>query len=937
ILQDIVKFPSLASALKSAEGANLAVSDLFNRVVIRGGKGRLVLQDIDGNVLIQTSNNLQGAYTDEPPWLESILDGSIAYHFQILGQNQEYFTFQMSIPVTYDSGIAGVLSAEITVDLSQILVTQALNKNVAFRISQEQRTIYTEFGHIEIAREHSINLDSPALTFTYITDDGPLRAEARYLRNTILTVLLIGLAISFILFALLGYRSLVNNDKTLKMKRSIWLAYAVPILVGVIGVGASIAALLIILNIQKSSLELKLIADSKATVQSLREKVNTNLHTLDFIRAFYDASSEVSRLDFKIFSLPLLESSQNIQAVEWAPHVQHNNRGQYELQARRDGIADFGFTEEDKNGQLVASKNQADYFPVYFVEPLIGNEQAVGFDQSSNDKRFSAMLQARDSGQKVATANVILGQGTGSQVGILLFYAIYNNVLPMVDVESRQSQLRGFVVLVLKTEDMIRSSMSYEQYQQTMLVQDITEANSIDVIFGAALENSAFSRSEILEVAGRSWQVTTYSNLFQTSIWWVSWLVFISGIVFTGLIVVVLVNLIRRREVVELLVAKRTAELRVLSSTVAHSNDVFIITEAHDLNLSDGGPRITYVNDAFTRLTGYLSKEAIGNTPSMLQGPKTDRNELDKMRIALENGETYLGEVINYSKSGEEYWVEVNLSALKDIEGNITHFAAVQRDITGRKQAQKEREQMVAQLIDSNEELERFAFVCSHDIQEPLRMICSFSEKLENHIAKTLELDEKGAKYLHFVTDGATRAQVLVTDILAYSSIATSTQQLEDVKVDDFIKIIKVNMQNSLQDNGGCITYDPLPTLRGNKTQLFQLFQNLINNGMKYCQTDTPPQVHISVKDAGELWQFAIKDNGIGIEQRHLKKIFEVFQRLHRKSQYAGTGVGLSICKKVVERHGGSIWVESEKGTGSTFYFTLLKPTLTEERDETKH
>ncbi|MBL4630429.1 MAG: hypothetical protein JKY14_04485, partial [Paraglaciecola sp.] len=152
ILQDIVKFPSLASALKLAEGANLTVSDLFNRVVIGGEKGQLVLQDIDGNVLVQTSNNLQGAYTDEPPWLESILDGSIAYHFLLLGQNQEYFTFQMSIPVTYDSGIAGVLSAVITVDLSRILVTQALNKNVAFKISQEQRTIYTEFGHIEIAR-----------------------------------------------------------------------------------------------------------------------------------------------------------------------------------------------------------------------------------------------------------------------------------------------------------------------------------------------------------------------------------------------------------------------------------------------------------------------------------------------------------------------------------------------------------------------------------------------------------------------------------------------------------------------------------------------------------------------------------------------------------------------------------------------------------------
>jgi light-regulated signal transduction histidine kinase (bacteriophytochrome) len=178
------------------------------------------------------------------------------------------------------------------------------------------------------------------------------------------------------------------------------------------------------------------------------------------------------------------------------------------------------------------------------------------------------------------------------------------------------------------------------------------------------------------------------------------------------------------------------------------------------------------------------------------------------------------------------------------------------------------------------------------------------------------------------VTDGAVRAQALVVDILAYSSIGTDTQLLEDVVGEDLINVVKDNMQNVLLENGGGITCDPLPILRGNKTQLFQLFQNLINNGMKYRKLDTPPKVHVSVKDAGDCWQFAIKDNGIGMEQRHLKKIFEVFQRLHRKSQYAGTGVGLSICKKVVERHGGIIWVESEKGVGSTFYFTLLKPNL---------
>jgi PAS domain S-box-containing protein len=637
---------------------------------------------------------------------------------------------------------------------------------------------------------------------------------------------------------------------------------------------------------------------------------------------------------------------------------------------------------------------------------------------------------------------------------------------------------------------LVREVIGYKLDGHSLFIQDITEANAPDTIFGVAPDTPLFLRTETIDVASRSWRVTAYATLSQAPFWWISWLVLVCGVAFTALIVVGLVNLIRRRELVEWLVEQRTAELRILSSTVANSNDVFIITDAHDLNKENGGPKIIYVNEAFTRLTGYSSKEALGNTPNMLHGKNTDNKELDQIRSTLKKGEIYTGELINYNKAGKEYWIDVNISPLKDQSGEITHFSLVERDITGRKQAQqerehtqkelerllekiyesnefndaimsssnhliiatdanglvtylnqasenglgytsaevvgvhspalwhdtnevvqrasvlsselecsvepgfdvfilkaqqdgqdtqdwtitrkngmsftgsltvtcmrnsygeitgylgviediteriqaqREREHMVDKLMESNEELERFAFVCSHDLQEPLRMIRSFSEKLQTHIADTLEHDEKGKKYFHFVTDGAARAQVLIADILAYSSISSDTQKRVDVAGGRLIDVIKENMQNSLLETGGNITYDALPTVNGNKTQLFQLFQNLINNGMKYCKLHTPPQVHVSVKDAGECWQFAIKDNGIGMEQKNLTKIFDVFQRLHRKNQYAGTGVGLSICKKVVERHGGCIWVESEKGVGSTFYFTLLKATLIEGNNE---
>ena len=236
---------------------------------------------------------------------------------------------------------------------------------------------------------------------------------------------------------------------------------------------------------------------------------------------------------------------------------------------------------------------------------------------------------------------------------------------------------------------------------------------------------------------------------------------------------------------------------------------------------------------------------------------------------------------------------------------------------------EKEREKFIEKLTDSNEELARFAYVCSHDLQEPLRMVRSFSELLQAHLADDLKDDAKGQKYFKFVIDGAARAQLLITDILSYSSISSDTQMLECVSLEELVSVIQKDM---LDTSSGIITADALPAIHGNRTQLYQLFQNLISNGLKYQKPDAEPHVYISVKNNEQFWLLTFKDNGIGMEERHLKKIFDVFQRLHGKKQYAGTGVGLAICKKVVERHNGEIWVESEVNVGSTFFVKLLKP-----------
>ncbi len=305
--------------------------------------------------------------------------------------------------------------------------------------------------------------------------------------------------------------------------------------------------------------------------------------------------------------------------------------------------------------------------------------------------------------------------------------------------------------------------------------------------------------------------------------------------------------------------------------------------------------------------------------------PEDKDNTLSILDAHLENKTPYDVEYRFRCENGEYVWLHAKGQAIWDENNSPVRMAGSVEDITYQKNADIERDKLMAKLADSNEELEHFAFVCSHDLQEPLRIIRSFSELLQLHLAETLQHDEKGQRYFNYMIDGAARAQILISDILAYSRIDRDTQPLESVNVMELIDIVKQSLQSNDKNSSANIEYDQLPTVHGNKTQLYQLFQNLINNGIKYQLKDAQPHIYIKVKDLSTHWQFEINDNGIGIDGRYQQQIFEVFKRLHGHGEFAGTGVGLAICRKVVERHGGEIWVDSEKGEGATFYFTLLK------------
>jgi light-regulated signal transduction histidine kinase (bacteriophytochrome) len=259
------------------------------------------------------------------------------------------------------------------------------------------------------------------------------------------------------------------------------------------------------------------------------------------------------------------------------------------------------------------------------------------------------------------------------------------------------------------------------------------------------------------------------------------------------------------------------------------------------------------------------------------------------------------------------------LSPLESADGTLVTAAI--RDITTRKKAEADLLQKVEELNRSNEELGQFAYIASHDLQEPLRMVASYTQLLSKRYKG--KLDSDADDFISFAVDGASRMHRMIQDLLAYSRVGTKGKDLLDASSDEALQQALMNLRGAIEDSGALVTHDPLPAVMADEMQLIQLFQNLVGNAIKYQQPGVP-RVHVSaVKNGGKKWIFSVQDNGLGIDSQYFEKIFGMFQRLHKREEFAGTGIGLAICKKIVERHGGSISVESELGRGSTFSFVL--------------
>lgn len=323
-----------------------------------------------------------------------------------------------------------------------------------------------------------------------------------------------------------------------------------------------------------------------------------------------------------------------------------------------------------------------------------------------------------------------------------------------------------------------------------------------------------------------------------------------------------------------------------------------------------------YLNHAYLELFGYEdATELVGKSWHSLYIAEDVKRLKNEIFPLLAQEQSWRGEAIAIRKDGSTFAQEISLTLMED--GTIV---SVCRDITQRKQTEQQLKQLNADLLFSNQELGQFAYVASHDLQEPLRKIRSFAELLSERYQD--QLDDVADRYISYITNGAIRLQGLIDDLLSYSRVSQAELNVQETNLEVLLQQVTSDLETLIEARGAIISMDPLPTVLANPIQIQQLFQNLLSNAIKYCQAEVP-KIHIGITQAHGTWTIAIKDNGIGIDPQFSERIFVIFQRLHNRNTYTGTGIGLAICKKIIERHGGQIWVDSQEGQGSTFFFSL--------------
>lgn len=588
----------------------------------------------------------------------------------------------------------------------------------------------------------------------------------------------------------------------------------------VVGVGLiiTVGSFLLVKQWGQDRLQARFEATASVYQALFSARINLYISEIETIRRLFNSSNWINRDDFRSFVEPILVRFPDIQALELIPRVPNGRRLAHELAAHDDGLKDYQIREKPAQGKMVKATRRDVYFPVFYVEPISGNEAVIGFDIASDAARLATLEEARDSGRSVATGRITLFQDTERENGFLIFVPIYRLGFGYLSIAERRENLEGFAIGVFRVGDTLEEVLyNLESDLVNILILDQSAPaenrflyyRSWDVSHKpptglteiAAVGPNIPQYTTDFEVAGRRWsmQVSASPKYLAKHSQWQSWAVLFTGLALTAALMAYLI-VIRRNAATEARTAKRTAEL-------------------------------------------------------------------------------------------EE-----------------------------RKKTEVQLRQYTLKLKQANRELEEFSYVASHDLQEPLRTVISYSKLLEQDVGE--DLSEEAREDLRFIREATERMRNLIKDLLELSRVGRKDSYNKSVDLGECMKLVMDNLRTRTEKTGGTVEYQNLPLVLGNQREMISVLQNLVGNALKF-HGEEPPHIKVSARKLDDRWEISVADNGIGISEDYVDKIFAPFKRLHGAANYDGTGIGLAIVRKILEHHGGEITVDSIPDEGTTFRFTL--------------
>ena len=718
----------------------------------------------------------------------------------------------------------------------------------------------------------------------------------------------------------------------------------------VVGSLLNLAVLLILRNQEERTARAAFEGGAQMRFDDLEASVHQSLDNLDAVAGFFNSSRSVDRAAFNRFTTTLLERDNALQALEWSPRVTSQGRRGYELAGRKNGFPSFQFTEKNDQGGMVAAAERPEYFPVFYVEPLRGNERAVGYDLASNPARRAALMRAVESGESAATEPIILVQEKENQPGFLLFRSIYQPGADLSTAELRRAVLHGVVLGVFRVEDIVhRAAMEHGGSTRiTITIADVDSAGKrvpMSPKTQALPEGPSFETGRVIAVAGRSWEVLARPALhYYQPNRWTSWIIFLAGVLLTCAVAAYLRLLQTRTAEIEQVVATRTRQLNAALDKLGSVNNELQKSRARYQKLVDLSPNaiivgenkaITMANQSALQLFRLTSSQPLlGHRLRELVCP-CFRAETDEAIEPLyqTTGQSPLREAQILCSDGSAVDIEFAASSFFD-ENGVT-IQTILRDISERKRAEAELLRAKEQAEAASRAKSMFLASMSHEIRTPMNGVIGMSELLLQ-----TRLSPEQRRYAEIVRSSGENLLGIINDILDFSKIEARKLVLDTIDFDlsivlrETVDMLALKAQQKGLELSCRIAAETPLLLRGDPGRLRQVLANLIGNAVKFTERG---EVAITVESipGAELatLRFAIRDTGIGIDSEHLKTIFAPFVQADGSTtrRFGGTGLGLAISRDLGEMMGGKIGVESVKGQGSVFWFTAVFAAPTEQ------